>query len=692
MRQTKKIPLLDDARVAAALLVVAIHTSPLASLNADADFWLTRVLARLAVPFFFLVTGYFLGKDHWRGAVAFCKKTMLIYLGAVLLYLPLNVYGGGFAANTLLTKFLIDGTFYHLWYFPAVILGVALAALLSRLGGKAAFAVAGVLYLVGLGGDSYYGFFAKVPVLKAFYDGWFTISGYTRGGLFFAPLFLLLGAAGARLHRRVALPAFLVAFAGMTAEAFWLHQSGVQRHDSMYLLLPLCAVLLFSLLLGGNAGRNTAARSFAMWVYLLHPWAIVLVRGLAKGVRLQAVLVENSVIYFLLVLLVSTLLAEGALLLVPPKTSPTARAWRELNLAALRTNAAMLQRAAGKRCRLMAVVKADAYGHGAAKVAKTLQKQGVRAFAVASMEEGVRLRRAGVFGSILILGYTAPSQAHALHFWRLTQTVTDFSFAKALSEAGPVVRVHLALDTGMHRLGIPAEDYEAIRKVYRLPHLRVCGTFSHLCVADQLTAAATAYTARQMSLFYDTVGWMRSVGLNPGKVHIQASYGVFNLPPQPCDYLRAGVALYGVYSDNAPVQRRLPLQPVMSLRARVAAVRTLHAGESAGYGLLFTAQRETQLLTVAFGYADGLPRRYAELGGSVLLHGRRLPVVGLVCMDQMLVDATGAGTVQSGEVVTIFGQDGSEQLSAQQVAAQCGTITNELLAGLGNRLGLVLQG
>lgn len=692
MRQAKKLPLLDDARVVAAILVAAIHTSPLASVSADADFWLTRVLARLAVPFFFLITGYFLGKDHWRGAGAFCKKMALLYLGAVLLYLPLNIYNGGLTMSTVLTKLFIDGTFYHLWYFPAVILGVALVSLLRRLGNKAAFVAAGLLYLVGLGGDSYYGFFAKVPVLKTFYDGWFSISGYTRGGLFFAPLFLLLGAAAVRLHRRVVLPAFLLVFVGMTAEAFWLHQSGVRRHDSMYLLLPLCAFLLFSLLLGGNAGRNTPARSFALWFYLLHPWGIVLVRGIAKVVRLQAILLENSVIYFLMVLLLGTLLSVVAMRLVPPKAAPTARAWREIDLAALSANAALLQRAAGKRCRLMAVVKADAYGHGAAKMAKALQKQGVRAFAVASLAEGIRLRCAGVWGNILILGYTAPAQANALRFWHLTQTITDAGYAKALSEAGPTVRVHLALDTGMHRLGIPAEDHDTIRKIYRLPHLHLCGTFSHLCVSDQLTAASTAYTARQMTLFYDTISWMRSAGLAPGKVHIQASYGAFNLPPQPCDYLRAGIALYGVYSDAAPVQRRLPLQPVLTLRARVAAVRTLHAGESAGYGLMFTAQRETQLLTVAIGYADGLPRGYAALGGCVLLHGKRLPVVGLVCMDQLLVDATGAGPVQSGDIVTVFGKEGGEELPAQQVAAQCGMITNELLAGLGSRLGLVYRG
>lgn len=692
MRQAKKLPLLDDARVAAAILVAAIHTSPLASVSADADFWLTRVLARLAVPFFFLITGYFLGKDHWRGAGAFCKKMALLYLGAVLLYLPLNIYNGGFPLGMTLTKLFIDGTFYHLWYFPAVILGVTLVSLLRRLGNKVAFAAAGLLYLVGLGGDSYYGFFAKVPWLKAFYDGWFSISGYTRGGLFFAPLFLLLGAAAVRLRRRVALPAFLLVFVGMTAEAFWLHQSGVQHHDSMYLLLPLCAVLLFSLLFGGNAGRNTPARSFALWFYLLHPWGIVLVRGLAKVVRLQAILLENSVIYFLMVLLLGTLLSVVAMRLVPPKAAPTARAWREIDLAALRANALLLQRAAGRRCRLMAVVKADAYGHGAGKVAKALQKQGVRAFAVASLAEGIRLRCAGIWGSILILGYTAPAQANALRFWRLTQTITDAGYAKALSEAGPTVRVHLALDTGMHRLGILAEEHDTIRKVARLPHLHLCGTFSHLCVSDQLTPASTAYTARQMTLFYDTISWMRSAGLPPGKVHIQASYGAFNLPPQPCDYLRAGIALYGVYSDAAPVQRRLPLQPVLTLRARVAAVRTLHAGESAGYGLMFTAQRETQLLTVAIGYADGLPRGYAALGGCVLLHGKRLPVVGLVCMDQLLVDATDASPVQSGDIVTVFGKEGGEELPAQQVAAQCGMITNELLAGLGSRLGLVYRG
>ena len=171
-------------------------------------------------------------------------------------------------------------------------------------------------------------------------------------------------------------------------------------------------------------------------------------------------------------------------------------------------------------------------------------------------------------------------------------------------------------------------------------------------------------------------------------VHIQASYGIWNLPKQPCAYVRAGIALYGVRSDDAPVQRNLDLRPVLSLRARVASVRTLSAGESAGYGRAFRAERETQLAVVTIGYADGLPRDLPQRGGQVLIQGRRCPMVGRMCMDQLLVDVSDLPEVAPGDTVTIIGRDGGQVIRAEEQAACCGTITNELLSQLGSRLSI----
>ena len=681
-------PALDWFRLAAAVLVAAIHTSPLTTYTALGDFYLTRVLARTAVPFFLMVSGYFLDQKGWRTVRAFWKKTAVLYGACILLYLPLNLYAGQLDGD-FFRRLVTDGTFYHLWYFPGLLLGVPIAWRLRRLGLRIALPAAGVLYLMGLGGDSYYGLIARVPWLKTAYDAFFQVLSYTRNGLFYVPLFLLLGAAGRRFSRRGACVGLLASLATMSGEALWLHRLGVQRHDSMYLFLPLVMAFLFSALLGANQGEDRTARRLSALVYIIHPWCIVLVRFGAELLGAEELLVANSLGHFCAVLALSFVLSAAALALAPRRLSPTARAWREVDLEALAHNAAVLQKALAPGQKLMAVVKADAYGHGAVPVCRRLWKAGVRAFAVACLAEGIALRRSGVRGLILILGYTRPEDAPLLARWRLTQTVADADHGRALDAQGLRLQVHLALDTGMHRLGIPVGDRADIAAMYRLPHLRITGTFSHLCVADSLTAADTAYTRRQLETFYETVAWMRAAGYDPGSIHVQASYGIWNLPPQPgCAYARAGIALYGVRSDTVPVQRALDLRPVLSLRARVASVRELEPGEAAGYGLDFHADRETRLAVVTIGYGDGLPRELPQRGEEVLIRGRRCPMVGRMCMDQLLVDVSELQDLRPGETATLLGRDGGREIRAEDVAERCGTITNELLSRLGRRLEL----
>ena len=364
----------------------------------------------------------------------------------------------------------------------------------------------------------------------------------------------------------------------------------------------------------------------------------------------------------------------------------TARAWREVDLGAVTHNAAWLQGRMGPECRLRAVGKADAYGHGAGPVALHLERQGVAAFAVACLAEGIALRRQGVGGLILILGYTPPEEAAELARWGLTQCVADEAHGKALSAAGVPLEVHLALDTGMHRLGIPAEDHGAIARTRTLPNLKFTGTFSHLCVSDSTSPEDQAFTQAQLDRFYGAVARMAAAGLDPGGVHIQASYGILNLPHQPCAWARAGIALYGVYSREEDRPDSDGLRPALFLRARVAALRTVSAGEGAGYGLAFRARGDTKLAVVTVGYADGLPRMLAQAGGEVLIRGVRCPMVGRMCMDQLLVDVTGVPQTAPGDVVTLIGRDGGAEIRAEEVAARCGTITNELLSRLGSRL------
>ena len=213
---------------------------------------------------------------------------------------------------------------------------------------------------------------------------------------------------------------------------------------------------------------------------------------------------------------------------------------------------------------------------------------------------------------------------------------------------------------------------------------------SHLAASERLTAEAADYTEEQLRRFYDTVEWLRSEGRPVGLTHIQSSYGLMNLPPQPCDLVRAGIALYGVYSDPDPVRSPLDLRPVLSLRARVVSIRTLRDGETAGYDLAYRARGEKRLATVSIGYADGLPRDLPRRGGQALLRGRRCPMVGM-CMDQLLLDITGLPNAAPGDIVTLIGSDSGAFLPAEEAAQTAGTISNELLSRLGRRLGVVVR-
>lgn len=680
---TTRGPVLDRFRLLAAVLVVCIHTGPLAVYSAAGDFWLCRVLARIAVPFFLMVSGYFLAKDQWRGAERFLKKTLAVYAAAVLLYLPLNLYGGGYSLPEWGKRLFLDGTLYHLWYFPAVLLGVLIARSLSRLGQRAALTAAAGLYLLGLGGDSYYGLVSRFPGPRAFYDATFLLFQHTRNGLFYVPLFLLLGAAGMHWRSRRALAGFLLSLGAMTAEGFILRSLGWQRHDSMYLTLPLCMVFLFSLLLDRNQGTDRRARRLSMLVYLLHPWFIALAGAGRRLPWLAGPLEKNSLLRFAAVLAASLASAWVLDVLRPLPVPSRSRAWREIDLSALRHNAQALQALLPERCALMAVLKADAYGHGAPSSARCLWRAGVRDFAVACLSEGIALRKAGVRGTILILGYTPPELVPQLRRWHLTQAVADEAHGHALADQGLPLRVHLALDTGMHRLGIPAEDADALTRLYARRELRIEGVFSHLCVSDN--PELERYTTGQLDRFSAAVNRLRRQGLDPGKLHIQSSYGLLNLPPQPCAYVRAGIVLYGVSSGGGLPRRWPELRPVLSLRARVACVRTLRPGDRAGYGLAFQAERETRLAVLTIGYADGLPRALSQQGGRVLLRGVSCPMAGRMCMDQLLVDVTGVPEVRAGDVATLIGRDGDQVIPAEEVAERCGTITNELLSRLGKR-------
>ncbi|CAH8770348.1 serine racemase VanT catalytic subunit [Paenibacillus dendritiformis] len=613
---------LDRFKIVAALLVIAIHTGPLMSYSSYADFMLTGIAARVAVPFFFIASGFLFfrkltGEASRDRALLhrFMLRIGLLYAVSIVLYLPLNGYAGYFAEEfnllSLLRDLVFNGTFYHLWYLPALILGTYITYFLYRtLPLQGMLAAAGLLYIAGLLGDSYYGVTEQLPVLRAAYAGMFTWFDYTRNGLFFAPLYIALGA--------------------------W------------------------------TAARSVRLRSAAAGTGLL---LLRLTDG--RGTALS-VMMSFGVIRFL-----------GRFRRAAPDLRR--RAWAEIRLDHVTHNVRELRGLLPPDCELMAVVKADAYGHGSIPVARHLSRIGVRQFAVAEVEEGVALRREGIKGEILVLGYTSPERFDDLARYRLTQTVISADYGKALDAFGKHVNVHIKIDTGMSRLGERWSHMDEICSMYRLRNVRVTGTFTHLSSCDSPAEADIAFTNAQIKRFRQTIDQIKAAGLDPGTLHMQSSYGVVNYPGLHCGMARPGIALFGLLGterDQAPID----LRPALSWRARVTLVKQMQADEPVGYGRNYKTRTGSVIATVSIGYADGVPRVLAEKGGAVLIRGQRAPIAGNICMDQFMVDVTHIGGVQEGDTVTLIGQDGEASITAGEMARRCGTITNEIVSRIGQRV------
>ncbi len=790
----------DRFRIAAALMVAAIHTSPLLSYSDAGDFFLTRIICRVAVPFFFMVTGQFVagsffapGAAHTQNSVGnsphcgmgpvqgagkgsfpdglcpnrageklkkYLKKTAGLYGIAILLYLPIGIYAGHYQEPSLGAAFrmlVFDGTFYHLWYFPACMIGMILVYLMSRaanrimsrgankivcnatkrvLNEEAAdkgpeekitlcLGTAVVLYTMGLLGDSYFGLVREGSLLYDIYMRGFQIFSYTRNGLFMAPIFLLLGAemaygqpsAGGKVKaygekggtevpeqggkavqgRKFFLPGLFKDYIGlgisallMTAEAFTLRYLGWQRHDSMYVALIPTAVFLYRVLLSWEIAPSRFLRDIALWIYVLHPAVIVVVRGGAKVLGLTGILVDNSLLHYLAVITLSTFAAVFLAKRMEKGKKEDfhcGRAWIELDQKALKHNVDELRKRLPEKCRLMPALKADGYGHGALLLGRALNRMGVDAFCVASVKEGVELRKGGIKGEILILGYTHPKLFPLLKRYRLTQTVVDFPYAGLLNRYGKKIHVHIGVDTGMHRLGERSENVDRIYNICRMKNLIVDGIYTHLSADDTLKKQDIEFTRSQAEDFYELIEKLEKKGCPRPKIHLQSSYGVFNYPELAEDYARVGIALYGVLSTGEDTEKwKDMLRPVLSLKARIASVRNLYAGESAGYGLEFRAKNDMKIATLTIGYGDGLPRSLSGRVGAVLIEGRRAPIVGRICMDQTIVDVSGIPGVKAGDVAVVIGKSGDKEISVCDLAQEAGTITNEILSRLGARV------
>ena len=310
---------IDYFRVAAAFLIVAIHTAPFSSWGDLGDTIVTYTLGRVAVPFFLMTTGYFVLRRQRERSGRFYRKTLLLYLAATVLYLPVNLYAGNLPSTLggAVRAVVLDGTFYHLWYLPAAVLGFFLTSnwwgwwswRSQRRGWQAVFAVSLALYVLGVLGDSWFYLACRFPPLAAFYQELFRFMSYTRNGIFFAPIFLVLGAWMAdrpQRSRGLLWAGLLVSLGLLTAEGYLTHALYFQRHSSMYFSLLPVMVFLFALLRQWKCQAPAILRPLSQWIYILHPLAIIAVRGGAKVLHLTPLLVGNSMVHYLAVCAAST--------------------------------------------------------------------------------------------------------------------------------------------------------------------------------------------------------------------------------------------------------------------------------------------------------------------------------------------------------------------------------------------------
>lgn len=358
--------------------------------------------------------------------------------------------------------------------------------------------------------------------------------------------------------------------------------------------------------------------------------------------------------------------------------------WAEIDLAALCRNLARVRERAGAR-RVIAVVKADGYGHGAVPVARALEGAGAEGLAVATLGEASELRAAGLRAPLLLLqGLHDPRDAERVAALELTPMVGDLAglepLRAAARRAGRPLPIHLKLDTGMSRLGLLPEEIEAaLQQLAGCRDLALEGVASHLAEADD--AGSTALAA-QRERFAEGVARVRAQGFAPDWVHLDNSAGVFHGPTPDTSAVRVGLALYGA---DPTLEGGLPLEPVMTLLTRVLRAVDLPAGSRVGYGGTWRAPRRTRIATLPIGYADGLPRR---AGGrlAVGLGGRRLPLVGRVSMDSATADAGPGADVRAGDEVLLFGRRSGMTIRVEEVAEALDTIAYEVLVGIGRRV------
>ncbi len=359
----------------------------------------------------------------------------------------------------------------------------------------------------------------------------------------------------------------------------------------------------------------------------------------------------------------------------------------EINLDAIGSNIREIKKRLKAETQLLAVVKADAYGHGAEEVSKVCLYNGADQLAVATCDEGVQIRQWSIQVPVLILGNTVRGQLETIVNYSLTQAIFRYETAKIMSDIavklGKTAYVHIKIDTGMSRIGfLPKEESIAeIEKIFKLPNLKVTGIFTHFAVADERDKA---FTLEQYQKFRFITDKLNEMGYKGFIRHCANSAAILDLPELQLDMARAGIIVYGMY-PSSQVTHSVKLIPVMSLKSQISYVKDLDENVSVGYGRTYFTKQKTKVATVPIGYADGYSRAFSNKA-RVIVNGAYAPVIGRVCMDQMMIDVSDVPNPKEGDSVIIMGSDGVNTVSAEELASISNTINYEIVCNVGKRV------
>lgn len=364
------------------------------------------------------------------------------------------------------------------------------------------------------------------------------------------------------------------------------------------------------------------------------------------------------------------------------------RSWIEINTKNLEYNINQIKQIIPKTTQIIAVVKANAYGHDSIIISKKLQEIGINDFAVATLPEAIKLRENNITGNILILGYTEPEELQTVINNNVMQTIVDNDYAKSILKVNlqGKLKCHVKINTGMNRIGEFYDNFAALSEIYQNPALQIEGTFTHLCVSDSDKIEDINFTKEQINRFDKAIEFIKNQGLNPGKLHTQASYGTINYTNCKYNYVRMGILMYGINASYDCYNKyNVDFKPVMAVKSKVTSIKYINPEETVSYGRTFKADNKIKIASVGIGYADGVPRALSNIL-IVKINNKKYHQIGRICMDQLMIEINDENPIAIGDEVILIDPDESKDLTLEDWAKLTNTITDEIICQFTTRL------